>query len=52
VKLPPPYPDADYFHESLGRFVDRFMGHERDVKKAEAALAPLLMKEEAMSGGT
>ena len=46
VKLPPPYPGADYFHESLGRFVDRLMGHERDAKKAEAALAPLLMKEE------
>ena len=48
VKLPPPYPDADYFHESLGRFVDRLMGHERDAKKAEAALAPLFMKEEDM----
>lgn len=48
VKLPPPYPGADYFHESLGRSVDRLMGHERAARKADAALAPLLMDEEDM----
>jgi hypothetical protein len=46
VKIPPPYPGADYTHESLGRFVDRLMGHERDARKADAAIAPLLMDEE------
>jgi hypothetical protein len=46
VKIPPPYPGGEEAHESLGRFVDRLMGHERDAKDAEAALAPLLMEEQ------
>lgn len=46
VKIPPPYPGGEDTHESLGRFVDRLMGHDRDARKADAALAPLLMKEE------
>ena len=46
VKIPPPYRGADDTHESLGRFVDRLMGHERDAREADAALAPRLMKEE------
>ena len=46
MKIPPPYPGGEDTHESLGRFVDRLMGHDRDARKADAALAPLLMKEE------
>ena len=46
VKIPPPYPGGEDTHESLGRFVDRLMGHGRDAKEADAALAPVLMEDE------
>jgi hypothetical protein len=46
VKIPPPYPGGEDTHESLGPFVDRLMGHGRDARKADAALAHLLMKQE------
>lgn len=32
----------------MGRFVDRLMGHDRDAREVEAALASLWMKEEDM----
>jgi hypothetical protein len=48
VKLPRPHPHGDFTVESMGRFVDRLMGHDRDAAEAEAALAHLWMSEEDM----
>jgi hypothetical protein len=46
VRIPPPYALGEERHESLGHFVDRLMGHERDAREADAALANLLIREE------
>lgn len=48
TKLPRPIPEGIEVRESLGRWIDNLFGAERDRRRAEAELAPMLMSVEEM----
>ena len=45
VTIPRPLEGGSYSVESMGRFVDRLLGHERAVREAAEHLEPLLARQ-------
>ena len=48
VTIPRPLEGGSYSVESMGRFVDRLLGHERAVREAAEHLEPLLARRDDM----
>jgi hypothetical protein len=48
VTIPRPLEGGSYSVESMGRFVDRLLGHDRAVREAAEHIEPLLARQEDM----